>query len=77
MTDNVIQLDRARASKRWVATCFYRSGEVGVLAVVHNIDELAEIEDIVERGFNWYALDHVEIKLAVPSDMTIEEASKL
>jgi hypothetical protein len=41
-----------------------------LIHVEHQIEELAELHDIIENGPNWYALDRIEIHLADPSYRT-------
>ena len=42
--------------KRWRATITYDNG-----ALRHDIDELSELHDIVERGANFYSIAKIEI----------------
>lgn len=64
--------------KRWLATCWYRS-KAGLVDVEHNIEELDEIHDLVERGPDWRALDRIEIRLATnpTPELTLEESVTL
>lgn len=63
---------------RWHATIYYRS-ETGGVDVEHDIEELEELHDIVERGPDWHAIDKIVVTLARPvfDAMTIEEAALL
>lgn len=47
--------------KRWRVVCVYRS-EVGPVDVEHFIEELCELDDLIERGPNFYAIDHIRIE---------------
>jgi len=61
--------------KRWLATIYYRS-DAGGVDVDHDIEELEELHDIVERGPDWNTIDKIVVTLARKADerMTIEEA---
>ncbi|MFT8953637.1 MAG: hypothetical protein ABF979_15355 [Gluconobacter sp.] len=63
---------------RWIARVFYRS-ENGLVDVQHDMEELEELQDLVERGPNWDTIEKIEIRRAVPSQdlITIEEARQL
>jgi len=60
---------------RWKATIFYRT-ETGLCDVEHDIDELFELHDLVERGPHWDTIDLIEIRMPSPSfeDLTVERA---
>lgn len=66
------------ATARWKATIYYRS-ELGELDVEHGIEELEELQDIVERGPDWNAIDRITITLDRKSHdaLTIEQAAGL
>ena len=49
---------------RWLATINYIT-DAGVLPVEHDIEELGEIEEIVERGPDWNAIESIVIRLVV------------
>ena len=65
-------------SKRWVAVIYYRT-DAGLIDVEHEMEELDELQEIVERGPDWYALDRIEIRHAWQNgtetieQMTIED----
>src|SRR5208337_2247042 len=65
-------------SKRWVAVIWYRT-DAGLIDVEHEMEELGELQEIVEHGPNWYALDRIEIRHAWQNgtetieQMTIED----
>lgn len=63
---------------RWHATIYYRS-ETGGVDVDHDIEEIEELHDIVERGPDWNAIDKIVVTLSLTAseDMTIEEAATL
>ncbi len=63
---------------RWIATVWYRT-ERGFVDVVHDMSEIVELHDLVERGPHWDAIDHIDIVRADCADrsLTIEEAAKL
>jgi hypothetical protein len=71
------ELERWRAQKRWRAMVYYRTNN-GVVSVQHDIEELGEIEELIERGPNWYTIERIEIVLSDDTDpLTIEEAAVL
>lgn len=63
-------------SARWLATIYYRS-ESGGVDVDHDIEELEELHDIVERGPDWHSIDKIVVTLArrVDDEITLEEAA--
>lgn len=63
---------------RWHATIFYRS-EAGTVDVDHDIEELEELHDLVERGPDWNTIEQIIVTLArtTDEDLTIEEAERL
>lgn len=67
----------AEAPKRWNAVIHYRS-EVGVVDVPHEIEELAELQDLVEHGPDWNTIADITIKLVDPDPvgLTVEEAER-
>lgn len=75
MTDGLCHPDTTYV--RWIARVFYRS-ESGLVDVQHDMEELEELQDLVERGANWDCIERIEIRLATPCDlyMTIERAMR-
>lgn len=63
---------------RWHATIFYRS-EAGTVDVDHDIEELEELHELVERGPDWNTIEQIIVTLArtTDEDLTIEEAERL
>lgn len=63
---------------RWIATVYYRT-QAGLVDVQHDIEELFELQDLVERGPNWDAIDRIDIVRADgrEQELTIEEAERL
>lgn len=64
---------------RWMATVHYRA-EAGLIDVTHDIDEIADLHDLVERGPHWDTIDRISVVRAVvgaPLTLTVEEAEKL
>lgn len=61
-------------SRRWLATLTYRT-ETGPIGVQHDIEELEEVQDLVECGPDWNALEKIEIVLQTPvfPNATLEE----
>lgn len=61
---------------RWKVTAWYRTAS-GLVDVEHNIEELEDLHDLIERGPSWQALERIEIVYAHPIDkITVEEASE-
>ena len=63
---------------RWIATVNYRAN-TGLVDVQHDISELYELQDLIERGPHW---DTIESITVVRSDkafanLTIEQAERL
>lgn len=66
--------------KRWKAVLTYRSQATGLVPVEHEIEELEELHEIVERGPDWNALDSIVITLLRHHDdrgTTIEETEDM
>ena len=61
---------------RWLAKITYRYAE-GPRTITLKVEELFELQDIVECGPSYYAIENIEV---VPSDrcpkVTVEEAEK-
>jgi hypothetical protein len=53
-------------SHRWHAIVGYRTDN-GVMDVHHDIDELGEIEQLVERGPDWNTITEIVIALQIRS----------
>ena len=65
--------------KRWAAVVSYHT-EAGPVDVAHEIEELEEIQDLVERGPDWATIIDIRITLARNAygrRITVEEAGKL
>jgi hypothetical protein len=63
---------------RWHATIYYRS-DTGGVDVEHDIEELEDLHDIVERGPDWNTIDKIVVMLArkCGERMTLEQADAL
>lgn len=63
---------------RWRATVWYRSAH-GLIDVQHEMEELEELQNLVERGPHWDAIDRIDIVRADGQErqLTIEEAASL
>lgn len=62
---------------RWNVIIWYRTAK-GLNGVEHDVEELAEIEAMVERGPDWRAIDRIEITLQrFDQKLTVEEAAQL
>lgn len=60
---------------RWTAHVFYKT-EYGLVDVRHDMEELEELQDLVERGPHWDCIDRIDIRRAIPREelMTVEQA---
>lgn len=47
--------------KRWRAVFVYHS-KAGLISVEHFFEEIGELHDLIERGPNFYAIDHIRIE---------------
>ena len=63
---------------RWIARVFYRT-ESGLVDVQHDMEELEELHNLVERGPHWDAIEKIEIRRAIPTGelITVEEAHRV
>ncbi len=63
---------------RWRAVITYHS-QSGPVDVTHEIEELDEIADLVERGPDWNCIADIRITLSQPivEGMTLEEADQV
>ncbi len=55
--------DEDEEGLRWLVTIVYRSGHLGAIDIEHHVEELAELQEIVERGPDWNCLERIEIRL--------------
>lgn len=63
---------------RWTVKLTYHYGE-GPRSTTINVEELYELQDIVERGPNFYAIESIVVSINTDADhpkMTVEEAAK-
>ena len=64
---------------RWHAVVRYRSEQFPAgVDVPHDIEELEELQDIVERGPDWHTIENITITLQrkVSGELTLEEADR-
>lgn len=63
---------------RWRATVYYRT-EHGLTDVTHDLSEIEELHDVVERGPHWDTIAEIRVERAgtVEGEITVEEAEKL
>jgi hypothetical protein len=63
---------------RWIATVHYRTSD-GLVDVQHDLIEIDELQDLVERGPHWDTIERIGIVRATGCDrqLTVEEAAKL
>lgn len=61
--------------KRWKVVVIYNT-DSGPLDVVHDIEEVGELQEIVEAGPDWHTIVDIRITLArrVSDVRTVEEA---
>lgn len=61
--------------KRWLVTVTYRTDN-GPVAVDHAIEEIEDLQEIVERGPNFYAIEEIRIVIAnnIEPGLTVEIA---
>ena len=74
----IIPADEETRIVRWTADVFYKT-ETGLVDVRHDLEELHELHDLVERGPHWDTIDHIHV---VRSDLnyqnlTVEGAEEL
>lgn len=67
---------------QWHAIVYYPTEiEGGLNMVEHDLEELYELHDLVEKGPNFYAIDRIEIRInpidALTATLTIEQALRL
>jgi hypothetical protein len=63
---------------RWRAEVDYRTN-LGINTVVHDILEIEELHDLIERGPNFYAIERIVIYpqgSCASATLTIEEAER-
>lgn len=63
---------------RWIAIVHYRT-QAGLVDVQHDMLELEELQDLVERGPHWDTIHKIDIRRADGGDrlLTVEEAARL
>jgi hypothetical protein len=63
---------------RWIATVHYRTG-LGMVDVQHDLEELDELQDLVERGPHWDTIDRIDVVRADGRErgLTIDEAEQI
>lgn len=62
---------------RWTATITYRT-KTGPVDVIHDVDELEDVHDLVERGPHWDTIISIRIVRAdADRNLTVEAANKL
>ena len=63
---------------RWHATINYRTGPEEYLAVEHDLEELEDLHDLVERGPDWDTIDEIVVRrvhLPGRENLTVAEAA--
>ena len=66
-------------SPRWKATVHYRMN-AGIVDVVHDLEEIEDLHELVEGGPHWDTIDRIEIvrvnHLTAPG-LTVEAAAEI
>ncbi|NHK29177.1 hypothetical protein FF098_014750 [Parvularcula flava] len=61
---------------RWQAEITYRSDNGPINGVIHHLEELEDLQDIIERGPHWDALIDIRItRIGADEKMTVESAA--
>jgi hypothetical protein len=70
-------MDEAEA-KRWQAVAYYWTDN-GLASLTFNFDELEELQDLMEQGPSWYALDRIEVRYTDrhTDPQTVEESMRI
>lgn len=66
---------RDRVLKRWHALVIYLTDN-GAIEVAHDIEELDELHDLVERGPSFYSILSIIVTLNVILAHTVEQAAR-
>jgi hypothetical protein len=64
---------------RWHAVVHYRTDD-GTIDVEHDVEELGELHDLIERGPHWDTIERIEVLRVNPcaaTDLTVEQAAGL
>ena len=71
--------EEVRNEPRWRAVVTYLTGrEWTEVSVTHDIEELEELQDLIERGPDWNAIKDIVIVLnRTTGRLTVEEAARL
>jgi nitroreductase len=72
VTQDIQESGQSERFERWRATIWYRT-DSGLIDVEHTLEELEEIQALVERGPDWYALERIEIVHIHSEGETIEQ----
>jgi hypothetical protein len=64
---------------RWLAVIVYRT-DAGLNPVAHDLEEIADLHELVERGPHWDTIDEIVIQRinhSTAASLTVEGAAKL
>lgn len=63
---------------RWIATVFYRFNS-GIVDVQHDLEEIEDLQDLVEKGPHWDTIDHIHIVRSdkAYAELTVEQAEEI
>jgi hypothetical protein len=65
-----------REPPRWSATVAY-STDTGPVEVEHFVEEIADLDELIERGPDWNSIERIVVTLTRRRPVTIEEAMQL
>jgi hypothetical protein len=64
---------------RWRAIIYYRTAH-GIIDVMHEVSEISDVHELVEKGPHWDTVVKIEIiriNHVTGADLTVEQAEKL
>lgn len=65
---------------RWHAIAYYRTEQSGTIDVHHDLEELAELHDLIEHGPHWDTIERIEIvrlNHVTAEDLTVEQSVRM
>lgn len=72
---NIKRIGYVEEDLRWKATISYKVNETENRTVIHHVEELSELENLVERGPSFCAIESFKVEYCGPKE-TIEESFK-
>jgi hypothetical protein len=64
---------------RWKASVYYRM-DAGIIDIVHDLEEIGDLHELIEGGPHWDTIDRIEIvrvNHCTAQDLTVEAATKI